>query len=64
GQAIEQLGDEGMEAMGADRSGGLPQDFDGRGVSVSVSDILPIGLTPNAPIRSVVGWPGQISPSP
>ena len=26
--------------------------------------LLPIGLTPNAPICSVGGWAGRISPSP
>jgi hypothetical protein len=31
GQAIEQFGDEGMEAMGADVARGLPEDGSGRG---------------------------------
>jgi hypothetical protein len=38
-------------------AGGLPP------FSRGVIDVLPIGLTPNAPMDSVVGWAGQISPS-
>jgi hypothetical protein len=29
-----------------------------------ITSLLPIGLTPNAPIRSVEAWAGPISPSP